>query len=157
MDKERELRILLADDEASITDLYRTGLPRFLEGAHTPAMSELESELFGKTVISRQAVSISVCGQGNEAVGLASQASRSGAPFDVIILDVRMPPGIDGVEAAKRIRDIDSTVPIILVSGYSDMSEQDIFDSVPPPERVWFLAKPVPFSQLAEMIRKVAA
>jgi len=123
----------------------------------TSAMSELESELFGEKGRSRQAVSVTVCRQGNEAVDLANQASLSGTPFDVIILDFRMSPGIDGVEAAERIREFDSAVPIIFVSWYSDIRMQDVYERVPPPERVWFLNKPAQLTQLAEMIRKVAA
>jgi len=157
MDEEQNLRILLADDDPSIVHLYRVGLPRYFEGVGTSAMSELESELFGEKVRSRQAISVTVCHQGNEAVDLANQASQSGTPFDVIILDVRMPPGIDGVKAAERIREFDSAAPIIFVSGYSSMSIQDVYERVPPPELVWFLDKPVQLTQLAEMIRKVAA
>ena len=61
-----------------------------------------------------------------------------------------MPPGIDGVEAGSRIRQLDPDVEIIFVSGYPDLQLQDLQRRVPPPIRLHFFNKPLSFSRLAE-------
>ena len=90
------------------------------------------------------------CSQGTEAVNLAKQAASAERPFDVIILDVRMPPGIDGVEAGSRIRQLDPDVEIVFVSGFSDVPLPQLQQRIPPPMRLHFYRKPLSFSQLAQ-------
>ncbi|PJF24489.1 MAG: DNA-binding response regulator, partial [Phototrophicales bacterium] len=43
-------------------------------------------------------------------------------PFDVILTDIRMPTGIDGVELVRRIKEIDPDTVIILMTGYPSLS-----------------------------------
>lgn len=90
------------------------------------------------------------CSQGEEAINAARDASMEGKPFDVVILDIRMPPGITGVEAAERIRRFDQEVPIVFVSGYSDVSDDELKRRVPPPSRMRFYKKPLNFRSLAQ-------
>lgn len=153
------LRILLADDEKAVQSLYSSQLPLHLGNGAPSRIAELESELFDEPtdVDDAMPASVTVCGQGGDAVDLTSRAIESGTPFDVVVLDVRMPPGIDGVEAAVRIRSVDTKVPIIFLSGYSDFSKQEIDRRVPPPNRVFFISKPIRMAQLAAEIRNVTS
>ena len=68
----------------------------------------------------------------------------------MVILDVRMPPGIDGVEAGSQIRTLDPDVDIVFVSGYSDIPLEELQRRVPPPMRLHYFSKPISFSQLAQ-------
>ena len=60
-----------------------------------------------------------------------------------------MPPGIDGVEAGSQIRAMDPDVEIVFVTGFSDMSLEDLQRRVPPPIKLHYFNKPLSFSQLA--------
>ncbi len=60
-----------------------------------------------------------------------------------------MPPGIDGVEAGSQIRELDPDVEIIFVTGFSDMSLEELRRRVPPPLKLHYFNKPLSFSQLA--------
>lgn len=62
------------------------------------------------------------CSHGGQALREAKNAGAQGDPFDVVILDIRT-PGLNSVEMAKNIRTVDPNVPIVFVSGYSDISE----------------------------------
>ena len=58
-----------------------------------------------------------VCHGGKE--GLASIQAR---PPDVVFLDVRM-PGMDGIQVLRKIRAMDATLPVILVTGHATAGE----------------------------------
>ena len=70
------------------------------------------------------------------------RAVRDGRRFAVAFIDVRMPPGIDGRETARRIRAIDPDVQIVIVTGYSDFSPAQIARVAGPPDRLFYIAKP---------------
>ena len=63
-------------------------------------------------------------------------------PFAVIFLDVRMPPGPDGIWAAERIRASDPFVEIVFVSGFSDAQPREIARRVPPVHKLLYVHKP---------------
>lgn len=45
--------------------------------------------------------------------------AMEGSDFDLIFLDLRM-PGMNGVETFRRIREVDSRVPVVIITGYPD-------------------------------------
>ena len=146
------IRVLIADDDEFVLDCYREA---FLEPGSTRemrALSALSAELFDvdEDVQEEAKFKVTACSQGNDAISLAKKAAHDGNPFDVVILDVRMPPGIDGVEAGSKIRELDPDVEIVFVSGYSDIPLDELQRRVPPPMRLHYFSKPLSFSQLAQ-------
>ena len=146
-----QIRVLIADDDENILKCYRDA---FSEPAATGVMRTLDildAELFDvETDVSNSPIfDVVACSQGDDAVSLATKASNDGHPFDVVILDVRMPPGIDGVEAGSAIRAMDSDVEIVFVSGYSDVPRDELERRVPPPMKLHCFNKPLSFVQLA--------
>jgi signal transduction histidine kinase len=83
-----------------------------------------------------------MCQQGEQAVSAVKAAESEGRPFSVAFLDVRMPPGINGVETARAIRAIDPGLHIVFVTAFSDTDPRDISRIVPPVERLFYVAKP---------------
>ncbi|MDZ7643372.1 MAG: response regulator [Woeseiaceae bacterium] len=152
---EAPIRVLVADDDALILKCYRRAL------AHAPAagadLESLSEELFDSTAKStpQPAFELVECSQGNEALAAAEAAMAEDEPFDVVVLDVRMPPGINGVEVGERIRRADPEVPIVFVSGYSDVSHQELARRVPPASRLHVYAKPLSFKSLARDIATI--
>ena len=57
---------------------------------------------------------------GAEAIELYRIARESGAPFSAVIMDLTIPGGMGGKEAARQILDIDPKACLIVSSGYSD-------------------------------------
>lgn len=57
---------------------------------------------------------------GAEAIALAEQARASGRGFDAVLLDLTVPGGMGGVEAAAKLREVDPSAQLIVSSGYSD-------------------------------------
>lgn len=155
--RKTHLKLLLADDDKPIATIYKVGLPSYFDKETASPLDSLESDLFGEQDGVGTSASITVCSQGGAAVELFEEAMQCGEPFDVIVLDIRMPPGMSGVDAAEKIRALDARVPIIFVSGYSDLTTLDLQKRVPPPSRMRFIEKPIQLAQLAEQIREAAS
>lgn len=145
------IRILVADDDPKVLDCYKDAVSESEPTSHMRALDALAAELFDpeENIVESPKFELIACAQGSDAVALATVAANEGVPFDVVILDVRMPPGIDGVEAGCRIRELDPGVEIVFVSGYSDMAFDELQKRVPPPIKLHYFNKPLSFAQLA--------
>ena len=94
-------KILVIDDEQSIRDSYQSILCR----TDYDTLTELV-ELFGEKTEEqdeRPNYSVSFADQGLAGIELAQAAFNAGEPFAIAFIDMRMPPGIDGLETAKRL------------------------------------------------------
>jgi PAS domain S-box-containing protein len=154
-------RILIADDEQRILNEYAYVLGQLSppkEGQK--ALEDLEAELFGETEPANDDAlpfEVVTCRQGQEAITAVEQAVRINKPFSVAFLDVRMPPGIDGVTAAERIREIDPSINIVFVTGYSDVRPEALGDRVPPLDKLIYCQKPLQASELKQFARALSA
>jgi CheY-like chemotaxis protein len=152
--EQQKIRILVADDDEMVLDCYRDAFLATENESTSVKLRSLSAELFDEGIQESESPNFKVvsCTQGEEAVDLAAQAARDGKPFDVVILDIRMPPGIDGVEAGSQIRNMDPDVEIIFVTGYSDIPRDDLERRVPPPAKMHYFNKPLSFLDLAETV-----
>ncbi len=146
------IKVLVADDDESVLECYLDAFGDEEPTNHMKALDVLTAELFdhGSDIEDQPKFEIVACSQGDDAVNVAAAERKRGQPFDVIILDMRMPPGIDGLEAGRKIRQIDPDVTIVFVSGYSDVSYSELQRRVPPPIRLHYFNKPLSFSKLAD-------
>jgi CheY-like chemotaxis protein len=147
-----QIRVLIADDDEHVLECYREAFGDAEPTGIMKTLDMLDAELFDSIDDSPEAPRFKVvaCSQGDDAVTLAEKAASDGEPFDVVILDIRMPPGIDGVQAGSAIRQIDPDVEIVFVSGYSDVPRDELERRVPPPMKLHCFAKPLSFMRLAE-------
>ncbi|MCP4400764.1 MAG: EAL domain-containing protein [bacterium] len=141
-----QLRILVVDDEESTLDLYHQVLaPEKNDLNGFSELGELVAELFGKKTTDaspRSPFELVMCRQGDEAVEAVKKSLEENQHFAVVFLDVRMPPGPDGVWAAEQIRAADPHIELVIVTGYSDLHPRDIAHRVPPPYKLLYLQKP---------------
>jgi CheY-like chemotaxis protein len=149
--KHDNIRVLIADDDEHILDAYREAFSEPESTQEIRALDALAAELFdpGAEIENEPNFDVVACSQGEDAIALARGAAEHGQPFDVVILDVRMPPGIDGVEAGREIRKLDPNVEIVFVTGFSDMPLEELQRRVPPPLKLHYYHKPLSFTQLA--------
>jgi len=80
--------------------------------------------------------------QGEEGVYLVNKALEEGRPYAMAFLDVRMPPGMGGVETAQKIWAIDSEIQIVLCTAYSDASWEEMLEKIGGNDRMVILKKP---------------
>ncbi len=155
------MRILIVDDEAGMHESYRQCFKGSGVGAaQGAALDAMAAELFGDDeVATAPAADLPEfetvhCMQGLDGVNAVAQANASGSPFSVAFIDVRMPPGIDGKETAKRIRAIDPDINIVIVTGYSDFSPLEISRAAGPADKIFYIAKPF---QVEEVVQTATA
>ena len=153
---DNSIRVLIADDDEHILQCYRSAFGSSDASSYVETLSCLEAELFEpQPALEAPRFDVVACSQGRDAISLAVDARRNGKPFDVVILDVRMPPGIDGVEAGSRIRQFDPDVEIVFVTGFSDLTMSELASRVPPPVKLHYFNKPLSFMQLAESVAEM--
>lgn len=153
-------RILVADDERAVRDAYRT----VIEGINPPfarrsMLEELEGKLFGhpSPALPAPTYSAVLCPGGAEAVEAIRAAGPEDPAFPVAFLDVRMPPGIDGIEAAARIRAIDPDINIVIVTGHADSHPREIAQRVPPADKLFYINKPFHKMELQQFVFALTA
>ena len=138
-------RVLVVDDDKLLIEEYLRCLGENYEpDSATSTLSELEKVLFGEDTDESGAARFQVDtrNQGEDAVAAVEDAIKTGKKYAIVFIDIRMPPGIDGIEAAKRIRSLDPNVNIVIVTG-SVCAEIDNLDvEVPPADKIFFFRKP---------------
>ncbi len=149
-------RILIADDLPDIHEDYRKILaPRpsaviSVEGAADFAPHFTLPAKGAPTPFQLETVM-----QGEDAIQAVTRARTQGRPFAMVFLDVRMPPGIDGIETAMRLREIDPSLQIVLCTAYSDYSFTEISQRFNKSDGLLILKKPfdpAEVSQLAQTL-----
>lgn len=149
---DESIRVLIADDDEHILACYREAFGESEATDYMKTLNALDAELFEVDNDTDEAPKFDVvaCRQGQDAIDRAKEAANDGQPFDVVILDVRMPPGIDGVEAGSQIREMDPDIEIVFVTGFSDVPRDELERRVPPPMKLHYFNKPLSFMKLAE-------
>ena len=79
---------------------------------------------------------------GEEAYQLVAAGKRRRLPIAVAYIDIRMPPGIDGVETIRRIRKIDRTIEIVIMTAYSDKPLPEIVHDMELLHKLLYIRKP---------------
>jgi diguanylate cyclase len=144
------IRILVVDDEPNIRDAYRQILQEPTTNRKLGNLNDLRARLFRKSETDPAQAPPSpgasfdpvFCDQAEAAVIAVERALTQDQPFAVVFLDVRMPPGKDGIWAAARIRELDPAVEIVICTAFSDVDPSDIGSIVPPEEKLSYLQKP---------------
>jgi len=138
-------RILAVDDEDAILEQYHRVLAASKEMSRDQnEFSSLESRLFC-TQTSKSPMTdfdLTSCCQGDQAVEKVDQAIRQQNPFAVVFLDMRMPPGPDGLWTAEQIRRIDKNIQIVIVTAFSDVDPLEITERIGPLDKLLYVQKP---------------
>ena len=79
--------------------------------------------------------------------------AAAGTPFDLVLLDMRMPPGIDGLETALGLREQNPNLPIIFFTAYSDYKNELLEEQIG--EGFSLLRKPIDEALLRREIQKM--
>lgn len=140
---QKNRRILIIDDNRAIHDDFKKILsPGTVAGA---ALDAAEAELFGKPAnpsIRQTHYEIDSAYQGQEGVMLVKKALAEGRPYALAFVDIRMPPGWDGVETTQFIWKVDPEVQIVLCTAYADYSWEDMFQKIGNSDGLVILKKP---------------
>ena len=136
-------RILVVDDNHAIhDDFHKIFAP---PDATSGTLDDLEAALLDLPAASVPApppFELVSAFQGREALDHVVAATRDGRPFALAFVDMRMPPGWDGLETIERIWQVDPDLQIVICSAYSDHSWSDLRARLGPRESLLILKKP---------------
>ena len=148
-------RILLIDDMPSIHEDFRKIL------AARPAaraLDDAEAALFGEAAPPpRDGFELDSAYQGREGVARVEAALQAGRPYAMAFVDMRMPPGWDGVETVERLWRIDPQVQIVICTAYSDHAWEDVLTRLDVQDRLLILKKPFDMIEVSQLARTLTA
>ncbi len=142
LDTDRKFRrILVIDDNPSIHEDFRKILCPASSGNDLDSMA---AEFFGDDVVvsSQEVYEVDSALQGQEGLARVAEAKTAGNSYDVCFVDVRMPPGWDGIETTQRLWEVDSELQVVICTAYSDYSWSDICQKLGGTDRLLLLKKP---------------
>jgi len=136
-------RILVIDDNESIHEDFC----RILQSSGTVSseIDKVEAELFGNTEAPgppRDSFELDFALQGQNGYERVLQAVNAGRPYALAFVDVRMPPGWDGIETIERLWDIDPDLQIAVCTAYADYSWDEIIARLGRTDKLLLLKKP---------------
>src|SRR5436305_9884049 len=136
-------RILLIDDQPSIHEDYRKIIGASSSVTHR--LDDTEIELFGgirPQVETTECYEIDSAFSGEEAIRMVERSLEEGRPYAVAFVDIRLPPGIDGVKPMRRVWQIDSEILAVMCSAYSDYTCEAIVSELGRTDSFLILRKP---------------
>jgi diguanylate cyclase (GGDEF)-like protein/PAS domain S-box-containing protein len=149
MDPKPNFRILIIDDNLAIHQDFM----KILTSSSTSSLDDISKELFGtKSVVSLlPQFEIDTASQGKEGVECIKKAVEEKRPYSLAFVDIRMPPGWDGVETIKRIWEIDKDIQVVICTAYSDYSWEETIAQLGTTDNLLILKKPFDNSSVRQL------
>src|SRR3990167_667874 len=141
--KDHDFRILVIDDN---TDVHKDFIKILTNYQFDSKLDQLAIQLFGGEKINKSFVfpqfKIDTATQGQEGVDIIKQAIAEGSPYALAFVDVRMPPGWDGIDTIKHIWELDKEIQIVICTAYSDYTWEETIAELGQNDNLLILKKP---------------
>ncbi len=135
-------RILIVDDNRAIHEDFR----KILRGRELDEnLRALEAVLFGQAPAQTgkpDPFHVDSAYQGAEALSLVKRALEDRRPYCVAFVDMRMPPGWDGLETIEHLWAVDPHIQIVICSAHSDHDWDDLIARLGRSDKLLVLKKP---------------
>jgi len=145
-------RILLVDDMPAIHEDFRKVLvPQAPANAE---LNDIEAALFGDEAAPAAdaiAFELDSAFQGQEALAMVQASLAAGRPYALAFVDMRMPPGWDGVETIERLWQAEPRLQVVICTAYSDTSWDEVLGRLDARGRLLILKKPFDTIEVRQM------
>jgi two-component system sensor histidine kinase/response regulator len=164
---ERNNRVLVIDDNVAIhSDIRKILCPPVAESL--PHLQALEDELFGDTRPVDQAGTpctgramptfvVDSAYQGQDGLELVKKALAEGKPYGMAFVDMRMPPGWDGIETTLELWKVVPDLQIVICTAYSDYSWDELLGKIDASDRLVILKKPFDTIEVFQLANALTA
>ena len=88
---------------------------------------------------------------GEEACRIIEAGVQANRPIAVAYIDIRMPPGIDGIETIRRMRKINRDIEIVIMTAYTDKSLPEIIEDMELLHKVIYIRKPFAHEEIQQL------
>jgi len=137
----QNLRVLVIDDNQANHQDFRKILQAKPENE---GFDQARAALFGEPPLSEalERFELDCADQGQAAFFMVQLARNEGRPYAVAFVDMRMPPGWDGLETIEHLWEVDAELQVVICSAYTDHSWEDIVRRLGHDDRLLILQKP---------------
>jgi two-component system, cell cycle sensor histidine kinase and response regulator CckA len=144
-------RLLVIDDNRAIHDDFRKILCGQADGRDE--LEAAEAGLYGNGARAKPELhfELECAAQGEEGLKVVQQAVAANRRFSVAFVDVRMPPGWDGIETAVKLWQADPDLQIVICTAFSDYSWEEIVQRLGPSDRLLILKKPFDMVEVLQL------
>lgn len=152
----RNRRVLIVDDNTAIHEDFRKILCSTQRVDRD--YEQMEAEFFGEEAFATVGCSFEMDSayQGQEALELVKRSLQLNLHYAVAFVDVRMPPGWDGVETISELWKVDPQIQIVICTAYSDYAWEDIFRILGRTERLVILKKPFDTVEVVQLAHSLS-
>lgn len=144
-------RIIIIDDNHNIFKDFQTVLT---DKADTSELDALEADFFGESIgksVNKITYELDYASQGEDGVLKIKDALLKNRPYALAFVDMRMPPGWDGLETVHHLWKADPGVQVVICTAYSDYSWEEITDRVGKTDKLLILKKPFDPAEVAQL------
>ncbi len=145
-------RVLIVDDQ----DEIHIDFQEILSGKNRKAASDNLADVFLPGSSQNSATylpsfELSHASSGDEAYQIVKDATESNCPFAVAYIDIRMPPGMDGVETIRRIREFEKNLEIVIMTAYTDKPLHEIVTNMELLHKLLYIRKPAAREEIQQI------
>ena len=152
-------RILTVDDTPSIHEDYRKILGAATDdGAQQKSLAAARAAFFGKAVtetVSRErqgsTYTIDSALQDEEALALVQKSIAKDQRYALAFVDIRMPPGWDGVKTIQELWKVDPDLQCVICTAFSDYSWEQTIDALGRSDKLLILKKPFDPAEIRQL------
>ena len=149
-----QYKLLIVDDNEAI----HNDLKKILQPPQTDSdLASDEALLFGVTTTTGVAFEVDSAFQGQEGLECVKLAKASGRPYSLAFVDVRMPPGWDGVETIGHLWKVDPDLQIVICTAHSDYNWRDISKQLGMSDSFVVLKKPFDVIEVSQLAHALTA
>jgi len=150
-------RILVIDDNPAIHNDFKKILNP--GGPNSASLEAAEAKIFsgnGSTA-GQEHFQVDSAFQGGDGVERLRQAVADERPYAMAFVDMRMPPGWDGIETTARIWKADPYVQVVICTAYSDYSWEEMIERLGSSDRLVILKKPFDNAEVSQLAHALTA
>ena len=134
--------LVIDDNEAIHTDFAKI----FADIGGDNELDKLAAEMFGEDLNvsseSKTDYQLEFASQGEQGLQILKAAWQENRKFGMAFVDMRMPPGWDGVETIEQLWKVDPDLQVVICTAYSDRSWDEIFQRIGGTDKLLILKKP---------------
>jgi two-component system NtrC family sensor kinase len=155
MNTVRNRRILLIDDMPSIHEDFRKILG---SAPATGELDEAEAALFGRFALPAcDGFELDSAYQGGEGAAMVEAAVQAGRPYAMAFVDMRMPPGWDGMETIEQVWRVDPQIQIVICTAHADHPWEEVLQRLNVQDRLLIVKKPFDMIEVGQLARTLTA
>ena len=152
--KDWNYRVLVVDDQREIHQDFEEMLTPGFTAALTDDLAEAFASEVDESFLPK--FKLLHARSGSEAYDIVKTTIETGDPIAVAYVDIRMPPGMDGIETTQRIRAIDENIEIVLMSAYTDKSIGEIVHEMDLLHKLLYIRKPFAREEIQQITLALA-